>query len=60
MGQISIQELRDMVLALQERVAKLEKRCEESEPPNVDDDDDSTNELPSLEQALQRTMPAKR
>jgi hypothetical protein len=58
MGQKSIQELRDMVVALQERVTKLEKRCGESEPLNVDDD--PTHELPSLEQALPRTMPAKR
>ena len=48
MGQKSIQELRDMVVALQERVAKLEKRCGESKPPIVDDD--PTHELPSLEQ----------
>jgi len=58
MGQKSIQELRDMVVALQERVAKLQKRCGESKPPIVDDD--PTHELPSLEQARQRTMPAKR
>jgi hypothetical protein len=58
MGQKSIQELRDMVVALQERVAKLEKRCGESEPLIVDDD--PTHELPSLEQAPQRTTPAKR
>ena len=59
MGQKSNQELRDMVLALQERVAKLEKRCGESEPLNVDDD--PTYELPSLEQAQQGIVkPTKR
>ena len=61
MGQKSIQELRDMVVALQERVTKLEKRCGESEPLNVDNDDDPTHELPTLEQAQQGIVrPTKR